>query len=107
MPFDLGLVKITYSVENVNNGMSRQDVFDEYAVLFKGIGLFPGICKLHLKPDAVPVVNPRRRIPEGQEIVKEELFRVEKSGIIQRVTEPSDWVYSMHAVKNWQTKNCP
>ena len=30
MPFDIGLVKITYSVENVNNGMSRQDDDDEF-----------------------------------------------------------------------------
>ena len=62
---DLGLVKLTYSIENVNTGMSRQDVLDEYADLFQGIGLFPGTCKLHLKPDAVPVINPPRRILEA------------------------------------------
>ena len=101
---DLGLVKLTYSIENVNTGMSRQDVLDEYADLFQGIGLFPGTCKLHLKPDAVPVINPPRRIPEAlRDRVKEELLRMEENGIIQRVTEPTDWVNSMHAVEKPKT----
>ena len=84
--------------------MSRQDVLDEYADLFQGIGLFPGTCKLHLKPDAVPVINPPRRIPEAlRDRVKEELLRMEENGIIQRVTEPTDWVNSMHAVEKPKT----
>ena len=97
-------VKLTYSVENVNIGMSRQDVFDEYAGLFKGTGLFPGTCNLHLKPNAVPVINPPRCIPETLlNRVKEEFLRMEENGIIQRVTEPTDWVNSMHAVEKPKT----
>ena len=101
---DLGLVKLTYSIENVNTGISRQDVLDEYADLFQGIGLCPGTCKLHLKPDAVPVIDTHRRIPEAlRDRVKEELLRMEENGIIQRVTEPTDWVNSMHAVEKPKT----
>ena len=84
--------------------MTRQTVLEDYGELFRGIGLFPGTSKLHLKPDAVPVVNPPRRIPESlRERVKDELCRMETNGIIQKVTEPTDWVNSMHAVEKPKT----
>lgn len=101
---DLGLVKLTYSVENLHASMTKQDVLDEYGELFQGIGLFPGKSKLHLKSDAVPVVNPPRRIPEAlRDRVKTELHRMENNGIIKKVTEPTDWVNSMHAVEKPKT----
>ena len=104
MSVDLGLVKNTYSVENVNTGMSRQDALDEYEDLFQGIGLFPGTCKLHLNPDAVPVINSPRRTPEAlRDRAKEELLRMEENDIIQRVTEPADWVNSIRAVEKPKT----
>ena len=41
---------------------------NEYAELFAGIGVLHGECKLYIKENAVPVVNPPRRIPEALKI---------------------------------------
>ena len=70
----------------------------------KGIGLFPGECKIHLDPSVTPVVNPPRRIPVAlRDKVKQELDRMLQNDIIAKVTEPTEWVNSMVAVENPQT----
>ncbi|MEW8546431.1 MAG: RNase H-like domain-containing protein, partial [Candidatus Thiodiazotropha sp.] len=69
---------------------------NEFSELFTGIGVIPGECKLYLKDNAVPVVNPPRRIPEALKgKLKIELDRMERDGIIAKVTEPTDWVNSI------------
>ena len=55
---ELELIKLTYAVDS-----TQQNIVSDYADLFKGVGLFTGTCSIHLKDDAVPVVNPPRRIP--------------------------------------------
>lgn len=45
--------------------MSKQSVLHEFEDLFRGIGVLPGTCQLHLRSDAIPVMNPPRRIPEA------------------------------------------
>ncbi|XP_077508719.1 uncharacterized protein LOC144120167 [Amblyomma americanum] len=45
-----------------------------------------------LRVDAVPVVQPARRVPLAlREPLREELQRMEQGGIIAKVTEPTDW----------------
>jgi Reverse transcriptase (RNA-dependent DNA polymerase) len=101
---DLGLVKLTYSVANDSSGLDRQDVLRDYADLFSGIGVIPGTCKLHLKEDAVPVVNPTRRVPEAlRSRLQDELQRMEKNDIISKVSEPTDWVNSLVVVEKPKT----
>ena len=65
---DLGLIKLTYDVESSLrvppvSPIDKQLIEQEYGDLFKGIGVIPGEVKLHLKDNAVPVVNPPCRIP--------------------------------------------
>ncbi|XP_077502011.1 uncharacterized protein LOC144113013 [Amblyomma americanum] len=55
-----------------------------------------GCVKRHyhfvLRDDAVPVVQPARRVPLSlREPLREELQRMEQGGIIAKVTEPTDW----------------
>ena len=45
------------------HAQTKTNVLQEYKDLFEGVGLLPGEVKLHLKPDAVPVINPPRCIP--------------------------------------------
>ena len=72
----------------------------EFPQAFKGLGSIPGECSIHLKPDAVPVVHPPRRIPVAlKDKCKAELDRMESLGVIQRVHEPSQWVNSMVIVE--------
>jgi transposase InsO family protein len=51
---------------------------------------------LVLADDAVPRTFPARKVPLAQEEeVKEELDRMEREGVITRVTEPTDWCSPM------------
>ena len=99
---DLNLVKIIHTVNAQPD--PHMNIIDEYADVFEGIGLFPGECTIHLKPDATPVVCPPRRIPYAlRSRLKEELDEMEKMGIIQKVTEPTDWVNALVVVEKPKT----
>ncbi|MET0104994.1 MAG: RNase H-like domain-containing protein [Sedimenticola sp.] len=106
---DLGLIKLTYDVESSINvppvcALDKQKIQNEYRDLFTGIGIIPGAVKLHLKDNAVPVVNPPRRIPEALKFkLKCELDAMEKDQIIMKVNEPTDWVNSLVVVEKPKT----
>lgn len=91
---DLNLVKIIHTVDALPE--PHMNMMDEYTDVFKGLGLFPGECSLHLKPNATPVVCPPRRIPFAlRRQLKDELDEMEKMDVIQKVTEPTDWVNAL------------
>lgn len=99
---DLDLIKLVLSVNALKEDKS---IMEEYPDVFDGIGLFPGECTIHLKPDATPVVYPPRRVPlalRGR--LKEELQNMEKQGVIARVTEPTDWVNALVVVEKPRTR---
>lgn len=51
---------------------------NEYGDLFQGIEVFPGVSKLHLKPNAVPIINDPWHVPEAiKERLKAELQQME------------------------------
>ncbi len=113
---DLELIKLTYSVDSKvaenthkhsNNSpleLNKTLVMSNYGNLFKGIGVIPGSCHLHLKENAIPVVNPPRRIPEAlKSRLKSELDKMVKDRIISKVTEPTDWVNSIVVVEKPKT----
>lgn len=83
---------MTYSVET-STTLDIQKILSEYGDVFKGIGVIPGESKLHIRPDAIPIINPPRRVPEAlRDRLKTELQRMEKEGIITKVTEPNSLV---------------
>lgn len=106
---ELGLIKLVYTVAPDQSGpipsgyntlMTSSDITSEFKDVFYGIGLFPGECDIHLKPDAVPVVYPPRKVPVAlREPLKAELQRMEDCEIITKVTEPMDWVSSFVATE--------
>ena len=76
-----------------------QSILDEYPDLFQGLGCLPGEHTIKLDPSVPPVVHPPRKVPVSlKEKIKDELYRMEKAGVIVRQTEPTDWVNSMVAV---------
>lgn len=90
---DFGLIKLVLSVTQTQ---METPVLKEFADVFKGIGLFPGECTIHLDPDATPVVHPPRRIPLAlRSRLKDELDSMEQQDVIIKVTEPTEWVNSM------------
>ena len=52
-----------------------------------------------MDPSVPAVVHPPRKVPVSlKEKIKDELGRMEQTGVIVRQTEPTDWVNSMVAV---------
>ena len=91
---DMGLGKRVLAVEQ-----KEEKFMDEYEDLFKGLGCVPGEISIQLRPDAEPVVEPCRKVPFGKfKELEEELKRMEENDVITKITEPTDWVNSLHLV---------
>ena len=107
--------------DNVYTGVQYSDINQEYFIdtvsAFSSVSLSPDRAfaqlhvgpqntqkvKLHLKDNAVPVVNPPRRIPEALKFrLKCELDNMENDQIIVKVDEPTDWVNSLVVVEKPQ-----
>ena len=103
---DLQLISINieplHEIHSVQAGntssLTQQSILEKYSEVFKGLGHI-GDSKIVLKPDAKPVQHAPRRIPVAiKDRVKEKLDDMEKKGIIQKITEPTEWISSMVVV---------
>ena len=94
----LGIIRRIYSVQSgeATSGSWRQ----KYPGLFKGIGTMPGEYCISLKDDAIPYsVNVARRVPIPLlPKVKKQLEKMVEDGIIEKVTDPTDWCAPMVVV---------
>lgn len=85
------------------------DVTKSYPMVFEGLGEFPTPHKIVLKKDAVPHVQPIRRIPQAlHSRVKLKLEQLEKEGIIAKVDKPTEWLNPLVIVekKNKDLRLC-
>lgn len=76
--------------------LTTQQVLTLLADVFKGLGKMEGKVHLQVNKNASPTVIPPRRVQialKGR--FKEELNRLESSGVIKRVEEPTDWVSAL------------
>ena len=67
----------------------------QFCDCFGDIGTLPQTHHIELKPDVTPVIPPRRIPYALKPQLREELTRMGKLGIIEKVTEPTDWVSSL------------
>ena len=76
--------------------LTKQDILSQYSSCFEGIGRFPGVpYKFHLKPDHKLARHAPRKVPVHLEAAfKEEIESLVKQGILEEVTEHTDWVNS-------------
>lgn len=75
------------------DAITKENIASLYPRLFGGFGKLSGKCHITIDPSATPVVHAPRRIPFAvQDKVKRELKRMEKEGVIEPVSEPTDWV---------------
>ena len=82
------------------SNMAKQNIADEFKDVFSGTGKFPG--QLHIQTDASvpPVQLAPRAVPEAlKDEVKTELDRLTEENIITPVSEPTDWISAMLAVR--------
>ena len=77
--------------------LTQEKVESTYADVFQGLGKFPGEpYKLRLKPDAVPAKHRPRKVPVHlQDAFHEEVERLVKIDVLEKVTEPTEWVNSL------------
>ena len=91
----LELIKLTLSVEP-QLPLTKEKVLKEFEPAFKGFGGLDGEVSIHLKENAIPKIHPPRRVPYAiKDRVKEELDRMESMDVIEKVTQPTDWVNSL------------
>ncbi len=69
-------------------------LLEEYKDLFQGIGKLKDLqVKLHIDESVKPAAQPHRRIPfHIRKKVEQELEKLEKQGIIEKVSGPTPWV---------------
>ena len=81
--------------------LTQEKVETTYADVFQGLGKFPGDpYKLRLKPDAVPAKYRSRKVPVHlQDAFHEEVERMVKIDVLEKVTEPTEWVNSFVIVE--------
>ena len=82
--------------------LTQDKVESTYADIFQRLGKFPGDpYKLRLKPDAVPAKHRPRRVPVHlQDAFHEEVERLVKIDVLEKVTEPTEWVNSFVIVES-------
>ncbi|KAK2706792.1 hypothetical protein QYM36_014732 [Artemia franciscana] len=98
----MGFVKVATSISSLSTKKSglKNPIPKEFDDVFAGIGKLPGKVEIHVEKNAIPSVNPVRRIPFAlHEKVKSELERLKKLDIIERVVTPTEWVNSIVAVE--------
>ena len=76
--------------------LMKQEILSHYSSCFEGIGQFPGeLYKFHLKPEHKPVRHAPRKVPiHLEDAFKEEIKSLVELGILEEVTEHTDWVNS-------------
>lgn len=81
------------------------DIMKEFPDLFQGTGCLHRQYHMVLRKDSVPVVMPARRVPLAlRGPLRDELDRMERGGIIQKVSAPTDWVSPLVIVRKKNRK---
>ena len=94
----LGLINHINAVGNVKNSFT-EEIYKQYPNLFSGLGCLPGLHRIKLKPDAIPVRRPCTKVPfPMKKQLQEKLKQMEKNHIILPVAEPTEWVNSLTLV---------
>ena len=76
--------------------LTKQEILSHYSGCFEGIGQFPGeLYKFYLKPEHKPARHAPRKVPiHLEDAFKEEIKSSVELGILEEVTEHTDWVNS-------------
>ena len=91
-------MKLVQRIDSVT--MKTGNLLDDYKDVFTGLGCITSATH-HIKidPNHKPVVHPPRRVPVTlRSKVKDELDRMVRLKVIERVHEPTEWVNSMVTV---------
>ncbi|UYV70538.1 hypothetical protein LAZ67_7003442, partial [Cordylochernes scorpioides] len=94
----LNLVKRVETISDIS--VTLTGLLDEYKDVFKGNGHLSYMYDIKISDKAEPKISPARRLPRALlQPVKEELFKMEEVGIIEKIEEPTVWAHLMVVVK--------
>ena len=81
--------------------VSDNDIINEFSDVFAAFGCISGReYHIDIDPNATPVVSPPHRVPFAlKDKYKEELERMERNQIIEKVSEPTEWVNNVVLVE--------
>ena len=87
-------------VKRVNEVFTPETVKQNFPKLFEGLGKLEGQYSIKLKDDAKPfaLTVPRRVSISLMSKVKTELDRMEETGVISKINEPTEWCAGMVVV---------
>ena len=87
----LGVLRVGLGVGEIHTG---QDILTEYPECFDGVGKLKSFkAKFYINEDVRPVAQPVRRIPYNlRGAVEEELEKLLKADIIEKVEGPTPWI---------------
>lgn len=78
------------------NPVTQEVLLKDYPDVFQGTGKLEGQYNLEVGEDVQPVIQPPRRVPVAlKEKLKQELEKLQRLGIIKKLTEPTPWVSSL------------
>lgn len=103
----LDLIRRVHTV--VEEKSELPEIVVQYKDVFQGLGRLVIEHDIKLKPDVDPVVHAAHRIPfRIRDQVEKKLMDMETAGIIERVTEPTEWVSPMVVAskRNEKTRIC-
>ena len=95
----LQIIKMVLTVGQ--SSMNNETVLQEYSHLFQhDLGNLEGEVDIYLQENSVPVVHAPRRVPHAlRDRLKAELDAMQETGVIAKVTRPTDWVNSLVVVE--------
>ena len=75
-------------------------VLSSFTDVFEGLGRMHDTCKIQIDSSVPPVVHPPRKVPAALgNALKQELQRLEKEEVIEKVDHPTEWVNSLVIVE--------
>jgi hypothetical protein len=87
-------------LKDISGEALRQEIKNRFPKLFEGLGRFEEPYSIKLKEGYRPAIHPMRKVPLAYKnrIIKE-LDRMEKLGVISKVSVPTEFVNSMVATR--------
>ena len=80
--------------------MTKEQFLTTYKHTFEGLGKLHEPYDICLRPGAVPVVHPPRRVPLAIHTrLKQKLDDMERAGVISKTEKPTEWVNSLVIVE--------
>ena len=77
-----------------------KSVLDDYPEVFDGVGRLEGSHEICVDKDVKPVIHCARHVPISMlDRVRKELDSMERSGIVEKVDKPTNWVSSMVCIE--------